>query len=91
MENTEDHSDYSIGFFTYHYQDGREGVRYRLVTIGENGTLEPYLENGRFFIDEGAAKSDNIRRNRDFSRGSRSRTDRTTGKGAAVAGYGTRT
>lgn len=56
LENTEDHSDYSIGFFTYHYQDGREGVRYRLVTIGENGTLEPYLENGRFFIDEGAAR-----------------------------------
>lgn len=55
LENTEDYTDYSIGFYTYHYQDGREGVRYRLVTIGEDGRLEPYLAKEKFFINEGAA------------------------------------
>lgn len=51
VESTEDYSDPSVGFFTYHYQDGREGVRYRLVMIGENGTLEVYPEKSKFFID----------------------------------------
>ena len=56
LESTEDVTDYSIGFFTYHYQDGREGVRYRLVTIGEDGRLEAYPEKTKFFINETAAR-----------------------------------
>ena len=55
LENTEDYTDYSIGFYTYHYQDGRECVRYRLVTIGEDGRLEPYLAKEKFFVNEGTA------------------------------------
>lgn len=51
LESTEDFSDPSIGFFTYHYQDGREGIRYRFVTINEQGRLEPYLGR-KFFIDD---------------------------------------
>ena len=56
LESTEDYTDYSIGFFTYHYQDGREGIRYRLVTIGEDGHLEPYSKQSSFFINESAAR-----------------------------------
>lgn len=56
LESTEDYSDYSIGFYTYHYQDGREGIRYRLVTIGENGLLEAYPEKSKFFINKSAAE-----------------------------------
>lgn len=56
IENTEDYADPSIGFFTYHYQDGREGIRYRLVTIGEEGRLEAYPEVNKFFINEAACK-----------------------------------
>ena len=55
LESTEDYTDYRIGFYTYQYQDGREGVRYRLVTIGENGLLEAYPETGKFFINRDAA------------------------------------
>lgn len=56
VENTEDYADPSIGFFTYHYQDGREGIRYRLVTIGEDGQLEAYPERDKFFINEAACR-----------------------------------
>lgn len=56
MENTEDYADPSIGFFTYHYQDGREGIRYRLVTIGEDGRLEAYPERDKYFINEAACR-----------------------------------
>ena len=56
LESTEDVTDYSIGFFTYRYQDGREGIRYRLVTIGEDGRLEAYPEKSKFFINETAAR-----------------------------------
>lgn len=56
IENTEDYADPSIGFFTYHYQDGREGIRYRLVTIGEDGRLEAYPERDKFFINEAACR-----------------------------------
>lgn len=56
LESTEDYSDYSIGFYTYHYQDGREGVRYRLVTMGADGLLEVYPEKNKFFINEDAAR-----------------------------------
>lgn len=59
IENTEDYSDPSIGFFTYHYQDGREGIRYRLVTQGENGLLEAYPEKNKFFVN-GAALQEYI-------------------------------
>lgn len=56
LESTEDYTDYSIGFFTYHYQDGRQGIRYRLVTIEEDGHLEPYSKQSSFFINEAAAR-----------------------------------
>ena len=56
LESSDDYSDYSIGFYTYHYQDGREGVRYRLVAIGADGHLEAYPEKNKFFISEDAAK-----------------------------------
>ncbi|MDD2979274.1 MAG: DEAD/DEAH box helicase family protein [Hespellia sp.] len=56
VENTEDYADPSIGFFTFHYQDGREGIRYRLVTIGEDGKLEAYPEANKFFINEVACR-----------------------------------
>lgn len=51
IESTEDHTDYRIGFYTYHYQDGREGIRYRLVTATEEGTLAAYPEENKFFIN----------------------------------------
>ena len=54
IENTEDYADPSVGFFTYHYQDGREGVRYRLVTQGEDGRLEVFPDKSRFFVNEDA-------------------------------------
>lgn len=56
LESTEDYTDYSIGFYTYHYQDGREGIRYRLVTVGEDGLLEAYPEKSKFFINKSAAE-----------------------------------
>jgi len=55
VESTEDYSDPSVGFYTYHYQDGREGVRYRLVSMGEDGLLEVYPEKTKFFINAEAA------------------------------------
>lgn len=51
IESTEDYEDYSIGFYTYHYQDGREGVRYRLVTAGEDGLLTSYQEEPKIFLN----------------------------------------
>ncbi|MEG0154917.1 MAG: DEAD/DEAH box helicase family protein [Lachnospiraceae bacterium] len=51
VESTEEDSELSVGFFTYHYQDGREGIRYRLVTRGEDGELEVYPEHNKFFIN----------------------------------------
>ncbi len=51
LESTEDFSEPGIGFYTHHYADGREGVRYRLVTMGEDGLLVPYPEHNRFFIN----------------------------------------
>ena len=56
LESTEDFSEPGIGFYTHHYADGREGVRYRLVTMGENGLLIPYPEHNRFFINRELAQ-----------------------------------
>lgn len=52
IESSEDYTDYSIGFYTYHYQDGREGVRYRLVMLGEEGELVAYPGANKFFVDK---------------------------------------
>ena len=51
LESSEDFSEPGIGFYTHQYADGREGVRYRLVTPGEDGLLIPYPEHNRFFIN----------------------------------------
>ena len=56
LESTEDFSEPGIGFYTHQYADGREGVRYRLVTMGENGLLVPYPEHNRFFINRELAQ-----------------------------------
>lgn len=54
IETTEDYSEPAIGFYTYHYPDGREGVRFRLVTVGEEGKLVGYPQANKFFINEDA-------------------------------------
>ena len=56
LESSEDFSEPAIGFYTHHYADGREGVRYRLVTTAEDGLLIPYPEHSRFFINRELAQ-----------------------------------
>lgn len=56
LESSEDYSEPGIGFYTHQYADGRDGVRYRLVTQGEDGLLVPYPEHNRFFINRGLAQ-----------------------------------
>ncbi len=56
LESSEDFSEPSIGFYTHQYADGREGVRYRLVTTAEDGLLIPYPEHGRFFLNRELAQ-----------------------------------
>ena len=48
LESSEDFSEPAIGFYTHQYADGREGVRYRLVTMAEDGLLVPYPKHNRF-------------------------------------------
>ncbi len=52
IETTEDYSEPDIGFYTFHYPDGREGIRYRFVTLNEDGLLTPYPERNKFFINK---------------------------------------
>ena len=54
LESSEDYSEPGIGFYTHQYADGRDGVRYRLVTQGEDGLLVPYPEHNRFFYQSWA-------------------------------------
>ena len=56
LESSEDFSEPAIGFYTHQYADGREGVRYRLVTTAEDGLLIPYPEHNRFFINRELAQ-----------------------------------
>ena len=56
LESSEDFAEPKIGFYTHHYSDGREGVRYRLVTQGEDGLLIPYPEHNRFFLNRELAQ-----------------------------------
>ncbi|MDE7203501.1 MAG: DUF3849 domain-containing protein, partial [Lachnospiraceae bacterium] len=56
LESSEDFSEPAIGFYTHQYADGREGVRYRLVTTAEDGLLVPYPEHNRFFINRELAQ-----------------------------------
>ncbi|GFI08078.1 hypothetical protein IMSAGC007_00522 [Lachnospiraceae bacterium] len=56
LESSEDFSEPAIGFYTHQYADGREGVRYRLVTMAEDGLLIPYPEHNRFFINRELAQ-----------------------------------
>lgn len=52
VESTEDYSDIKAGFYTDHSQEGREGIRYRLVTVSEEGLLVPVLGEKQFFLNE---------------------------------------
>ena len=54
IESSEDVEEREIGFFTYHYPDGREGVRFRLVRLNKDGKLIVYPEANRFFINQNA-------------------------------------
>ena len=56
LESSEDFSEPSIGFYTHQYADGREGMRYRLVTTAEDGLLIPYPEHSRFFFNRELAQ-----------------------------------
>ena len=56
LESSKDFSEPSIGFYTHQYADGRDGVRYRLVTTAEDGLLIPYPEHNRFFINRELAQ-----------------------------------
>ena len=56
LESSEDFSEPSIGFYTHQYADGREGMRYRLVTTAEDGLLIPYPEHSRFFLNRELAQ-----------------------------------
>lgn len=64
IESTEDFEDRKIGFFTFHYPDGRVGIRFRLVKIGDNGVLQVYPQPNRFFINF-AAVNEYIREHAD--------------------------
>lgn len=50
IESTEDFEDRKIGFFTFHYPDGRVGIRFRLVKIGDHGVLQAYPQPTRFLL-----------------------------------------
>ncbi|GFI30544.1 hypothetical protein IMSAGC013_01934 [Lachnospiraceae bacterium] len=56
LESSEDFSEPGIGFYTHRYADGREGARYRLVTMAEDGLLVPYPGHNRFFINRELAQ-----------------------------------
>lgn len=56
LESSEDFSEPATGFYTHQYADGREGVRYRLVTTAEDGLLIPYPEHNRFFLNRELAQ-----------------------------------
>ncbi len=56
LESSEDFSEPATGFYTHQYADGREGVRYRLVTTAEDGLLIPYPEHSRFFLNRELAQ-----------------------------------
>lgn len=51
IETTEDYTDYNVGFYTYFYQDGRKGVRHRLVMFKEEGGLIVYPHEKKIFAD----------------------------------------
>ena len=55
-ESSEDFSEPATGFYTHQYADGREGMRYRLVTTAEDGLLIPYPEHSRFFLNRELAQ-----------------------------------
>ena len=52
IESSEDYSDASIGFVTYHYSADRRGERFRLVTLDDTGVLIPYPNNNKFFVNK---------------------------------------
>ena len=56
LESSEDFSEPATGFYTHQYADGREGMRYRLVTTAEDGLLIPYPEHSRFFLNRELAQ-----------------------------------
>lgn len=51
IESTKDYTDRKIGFYTYDYPNGRDGTRYRLVSIGDDGKLSAYPNENKWFIN----------------------------------------
>lgn len=52
IESSEDYSDPSIGFVTYHYSADRIGERFRLVALDDTGVLMPYPNENKFFVNK---------------------------------------
>ena len=51
IETSDDYSEPEFGFYTHQYADGREGTRYRLVEMDDDGYLVPYLPDHQFFMN----------------------------------------
>ena len=51
IETSDDYSEPEFGFYTHQYSDGRDGTRYRLVMLDEDGYMVPYLPDHKFFIN----------------------------------------
>ena len=51
IETSDDYSEPEFGFYTHQYADGRDGTRYRLVKMDEDGYLVPYLPDHKFFLN----------------------------------------
>ena len=51
IETSDDYAEPEFGFYTHQYADGRDGTRYRLVKMDEDGYLVPYLPDHKFFLN----------------------------------------
>ena len=51
IETSDDYAEPEFGFYTHQYADGRDGTRYRLVEMDEDGYLVPYLPDHKFFLN----------------------------------------
>ncbi len=51
IETSDDYSEPEFGFYTHQYADGRDGTRYRLVMMDDDGYLVSYLPDHKFFLN----------------------------------------
>ena len=51
IETSNDYAEPEFGFYTHQYADGRDGTRYRLVKMDEDGYLVPHLPDHKFFLN----------------------------------------